>query len=159
MEVLLADNPTYRTHLPKLWGIGRWCVAKSRSGGETKIRNPTSRNGRAAWRYDVKNWLSAYRSSSKGTPRAPPIHLGVTENLILSGKTSFTPRANFMQSQQTVISPTQNVKHCRSCWREDIHKPARISPMVYGSLVVISFGLILALKPSRCVCCGTMRVL
>jgi len=64
-----------------------------------------------------------------------------------------------MQPQQTLLTETRQLKHCKNCWREDIHKPARFSPIVYGGLVVLSFGLILALRPTRCVCCGTMRVL
>ncbi len=61
---------------------------------------------------------------------------------------------------QDVLSQSHSgvVKRCRSCWRDDIHKPARFGPFVFGFLLVATLGLILFVRPSRCVCCGTMRV-
>ena len=61
---------------------------------------------------------------------------------------------------QDILSPTRNeaIKKCRSCWRDDIHKPARFSPFVFGFLLIATLGLVLVIRPSRCVCCGTMRV-
>ena len=63
------------------------------------------------------------------------------------------------EASEPEVTRHVSVKHCKSCWREDVHKPARFNPIVYGGLFVLSFGLIVALNPSRCVCCGTMRVL
>ena len=50
------------------------------------------------------------------------------------------------------------VKHCRSCWREDIHHNVPIPPFALGFLTVMTLGLILLIRPSRCVCCGRMRL-
>lgn len=61
---------------------------------------------------------------------------------------------------QDILSPTRKeaVKYCSSCWREDIHKPARFSPFVFGFLLIATLGLVLVVRPKRCVCCGHMRV-
>lgn len=62
-------------------------------------------------------------------------------------------------SQNILSQPrTDVIKHCRSCWREDIHKPARLQPFVFGFLLIATLGLVVFLRPSRCVCCGTMRI-
>lgn len=50
-----------------------------------------------------------------------------------------------------------SLKHCRSCWREDIHVPVSIPPFALGFLLVFTLGLVLFLRPSRCVCCGKIR--
>jgi hypothetical protein len=54
-------------------------------------------------------------------------------------------------------SKTHTQKHCRSCWRQDIHLPVPISPIIVGFLTVASFGLFLLFRPTHCVCCGTKR--
>jgi len=50
------------------------------------------------------------------------------------------------------------VKRCRSCFRDDIHFEVEFSPFLRGFLIAATFGLILIMRPSRCVCCGTLRV-
>lgn len=62
------------------------------------------------------------------------------------------------ESPRSEVRLRGTVKRCRSCWRDDLHIAVRFSPFVFGFLLVISFGLILLIRPSRCVCCGTMRV-
>lgn len=62
-------------------------------------------------------------------------------------------------SQPRAQAHKDSVKHCRSCWRKDIHKPAQFSPFVFGFLTMVTLGLFLVFRPTRCVCCGTMRVL
>ena len=49
-------------------------------------------------------------------------------------------------------------KYCRQCWREDFHYRITYSPIVFGFLIVATGGLVLLIRPSRCVCCGTMRI-
>jgi predicted Zn-ribbon and HTH transcriptional regulator len=51
-----------------------------------------------------------------------------------------------------------SVKHCRSCWRDDFHEDVKMPMFLFGFLVVVTFGIILLVRPSRCVCCGTMRI-
>ncbi len=53
---------------------------------------------------------------------------------------------------------SKTVKRCRSCWRNDIHYNVSIPPFLLGVLLVVTFGLVFLLRPSRCVCCGTMRL-
>jgi hypothetical protein len=55
-------------------------------------------------------------------------------------------------------NPSKTVKRCRSCWRNDLHYDVSIPPFLLGVLLVITFGAALFLRPSRCVCCGTMRL-
>lgn len=50
------------------------------------------------------------------------------------------------------------VKRCKSCWRDDYHEVVRLPVFVFGFLLVVTFGLILFIKPYRCVCCGTKRI-
>ena len=50
------------------------------------------------------------------------------------------------------------VKHCKSCWRDDYHEVVQLPVFVFGFLLIVTFGLILVVKPYRCVCCGTTRV-
>jgi len=52
---------------------------------------------------------------------------------------------------------SRSIKHCRSCFRSDIHIPCAQPPILYGFLIVFTLGLILLYRPSRCVCCGTKR--
>jgi hypothetical protein len=49
-------------------------------------------------------------------------------------------------------------KYCRQCWRHDVHVPIAIPSVVVGFTVIATFGLVLFFRPSRCVCCGTVRV-
>ena len=49
-------------------------------------------------------------------------------------------------------------KYCRQCWRKDFHFRVSYPPIVFGFLVVATCGLALVIRPSRCVCCGTMRI-
>jgi ABC-type molybdate transport system permease subunit len=63
-----------------------------------------------------------------------------------------------MSSIPTDLAKSRLVKHCKSCWRPDIHVPVKFPPVVHGFLTVITFGLILIIRPSRCVCCGTKRI-
>lgn len=49
-------------------------------------------------------------------------------------------------------------KYCRSCWRDDFHVEVISSSVVYGFLVFATFGLVLLARPTRCVCCGTIRI-
>lgn len=50
------------------------------------------------------------------------------------------------------------VRHCRSCWRNDIHHPVLMSPTMLGFLIVATLGLIILTRPSRCTCCGNLRI-
>ena len=62
---------------------------------------------------------------------------------------------------ETFDAPTTTLKqkkYCRQCWRKDFHFRASYPPIVYGFLLVVTCGLILFIHPSRCVCCGTMRI-
>jgi hypothetical protein len=49
------------------------------------------------------------------------------------------------------------MKHCRSCFREDIHFKVGIPPFVFGFLLVATFGLVFFMHPTRCVTCGKVR--
>ena len=51
-----------------------------------------------------------------------------------------------------------SVKRCKSCWRDDFHEDVKMPMFVFGFLLVVTFGLFLLFRPSRCVCCGTMRI-
>jgi len=51
------------------------------------------------------------------------------------------------------------VKHCHSCFRNDLHFNVPIPPFIFGFLLIASCGLICFVRPSRCVCCGKVRVL
>ena len=62
---------------------------------------------------------------------------------------------------ETFDTPTTTLKqkkYCRQCWRKDFHFRVAYSPILYGFLLVATCGLILVIRPSRCVCCGTMRI-
>jgi len=50
------------------------------------------------------------------------------------------------------------VKHCKACWREDFHEAVKLPLFTFGFLLVVTFGLILFIKPYHCVCCGTKRL-
>ena len=65
-------------------------------------------------------------------------------------------RLDTLQSDTAV--DRASVKHCRSCFRKDIHRPVPIPPFAFGFLLVVTFGLILFVKPSSCVCCGCTRI-
>jgi hypothetical protein len=65
----------------------------------------------------------------------------------------------FLQSDESEFLGSKNVKRCRSCFRDDVHVKVAYPPFVFGFLLIVSCGMILLLRPSRCVCCGTMRVL
>ena len=58
---------------------------------------------------------------------------------------------------QKVTDPG-TIKWCRSCWREDVHFVVKCSPWMYGFLLVLTFGLVLFIRPSQCCCCGEIRV-
>lgn len=50
-------------------------------------------------------------------------------------------------------------KYCRSCWRKDQHESVwRMRPRVRRLVVILTLGLIKRIEPSRCVCCGTLRI-
>ena len=67
--------------------------------------------------------------------------------------------ADMMQDEAYEATTTlKRRKYCRQCWREDLHFRVNYSPIVMGFLIVVTCGLILFLRPSRCVCCGTMRI-
>lgn len=50
------------------------------------------------------------------------------------------------------------VKRCKSCWRDDFHQAVKLPIFVFGFLFVVTFGLILFIRPYQCVCCGTKRI-
>lgn len=62
-----------------------------------------------------------------------------------------------MSSMSTDLRKPRSEKRCRSCFRDDIHIPVQYPAVIQGFLTVMTFGLFLLLKPSRCVCCGTKR--
>jgi len=67
--------------------------------------------------------------------------------------------ADLMQDESYESTTTlKRKKYCRQCWREDFHFRVNYSPIVFGFLIVATCGLILLIRPSRCVCCGTMRI-
>lgn len=72
----------------------------------------------------------------------------LTENLM---------QADFLQDEN-FASTAKSKKYCRSCWREDLHMRINYSPLLLGFLMVVTCGLVLLVKPSRCVCCGTVRI-
>ena len=51
------------------------------------------------------------------------------------------------------------VRHCRSCFREDVHIKVGIPPFMLGFLLIATFGFVLLLHPTRCVTCGNVRFL
>lgn len=57
-----------------------------------------------------------------------------------------------------VLLGVQAVRHCRSCWRQDLHQPVVIRPFLLGFLIVASLGLVLLLRPGRCSCCGHLKL-
>jgi len=65
-----------------------------------------------------------------------------------------------MMQDETFSSTTtlKRKKYCRQCWRDDFHYRVNYSPVVLGFLVIVTCGLVLLIRPSRCVCCGTMRI-
>lgn len=68
-------------------------------------------------------------------------------------------QADFYQESQKQQTQTAKAKkYCRQCWREDFHFEVIDSPVVFGFLLVATFGLFLLVRPTRCTCCGTMRV-
>jgi hypothetical protein len=54
---------------------------------------------------------------------------------------------------------SQSIKHCRSCWRKEMHRQIPISPFVLGFLTVLTLGVIHFVRPSSCMCCGKTKVL
>lgn len=60
--------------------------------------------------------------------------------------------------EDKTVESSKSVKHCRSCWREDIHVPVPIPAFLLGFLTVMTLGLALFARPSRCVCCGKHRI-
>jgi len=88
------------------------------------------------------------------------IHYPRTEQELYDGE-----RSDRSQWQERAIreidelgNASKTVKRCRSCWRNDLHYDVSIPPFLLGVLLVITFGAALFLRPSRCVCCGTMRL-
>lgn len=59
---------------------------------------------------------------------------------------------------EKVSKPKLVTKHCRACFRDEHHLILPIYPFLLGFLTVITFGLIFVIRPSRCVCCGKMRI-
>ncbi len=50
-------------------------------------------------------------------------------------------------------------KYCRSCWRKDLHQSIwQLPKWARRILNFATLGLIRKIEPSRCVCCGTVRV-
>jgi len=68
------------------------------------------------------------------------------------------PAELFQDEAFEATTTLKQKKYCRQCWREDFHFRASYSPIVFGFLIVATCGLILVIRPSRCVCCGTMRI-
>jgi hypothetical protein len=69
-------------------------------------------------------------------------------------------RARLAQANENgeLENAIKTVKRCRSCWRDDIHYNVSIPPFLLGMLLVVTLGGAMFFKPSRCVCCGTMRL-
>ncbi|QEG23148.1 hypothetical protein MFFC18_30430 [Mariniblastus fucicola] len=63
-----------------------------------------------------------------------------------------------LRKSRSAARKSKSEKHCRSCFRSDIHVPVKFPAFVHGFLTVMSFGLFLVVKPTRCVCCGTKRI-
>ena len=62
------------------------------------------------------------------------------------------------ESFETTTTTLKQQKYCRQCWRKDLHYRVSYPPIIYGFLLIATCGLILVIRPSRCVCCGTMRI-
>ncbi|MCH2181634.1 MAG: hypothetical protein MK108_06470 [Mariniblastus sp.] len=60
---------------------------------------------------------------------------------------------------QDVDKPAAGVvKHCRSCWRQELHYPISIPPFALGFLMIFTLGLVLFVRPNQCTCCGRTRL-
>ena len=74
------------------------------------------------------------------------------------GPVLMQPAELFQDESFETTTTVKQKKYCRSCWRKDFHFRVAFPPIVYGFLLVATCGLILVIRPSRCVCCGTMRI-
>jgi len=75
-----------------------------------------------------------------------------------TGPLLMQPAELFQDESFETTTTLKQEKYCRSCWRKDLHFRVSYSPIVFGFLLVATCGLILIIRPSRCVCCGTMRI-
>lgn len=48
-------------------------------------------------------------------------------------------------------------KYCSSCWRDELHVPARSYAFVQAAAMLLTLGLAYFLWPFRCTCCGHLR--
>ena len=71
---------------------------------------------------------------------------------------SMQPAELFQDESYSDTRQLKQKKYCKQCWRKDFHFRTNYSPVVMGFLIVATCGLALLIRPSRCVCCGTMRI-
>lgn len=88
------------------------------------------------------------------------LHQCLNSDILSAPNTMFSMQpAEFIQDDLRESTTTlKRKKYCRQCWREDLHYRVNYSPVVFGFLIVATLGLVLLIRPSRCVCCGTMRI-
>ncbi|MFK7765954.1 MAG: hypothetical protein AB8B55_01845 [Mariniblastus sp.] len=65
---------------------------------------------------------------------------------------------NLLRTEHDETQTQGTTKACRSCWRDDIHIAVPFRPFALGFLLIVTLGLILVIRPSRCICCGTIRI-
>ncbi len=71
---------------------------------------------------------------------------------------SMQPAEIFQDESFESTTTLKQKKYCRQCWRDDLHFRVNYPPIVFGFLIIATCGLVLLVRPSRCVCCGTMRI-
>ena len=72
---------------------------------------------------------------------------------------NFKENDDFLESMCDFDSPDVGaVKHCRSCWRKEVHYPVTIPPFALGFMLIFSLGTVLLIRPNRCACCGKTRL-
>ena len=77
----------------------------------------------------------------------------------LTSSKNITETDDLRNSGHEMEPPTTAVvKHCRSCWRKELHRPVSIPPFAFGFLVIFTFGLVLFARPYECTCCGRTRI-
>jgi hypothetical protein len=48
-------------------------------------------------------------------------------------------------------------KYCSSCWRDEMHVPARSNVILQAAMILLTLGIAYLLWPFRCTCCGHLR--
>jgi hypothetical protein len=51
------------------------------------------------------------------------------------------------------------VKFCSACWRKERHRKITPPSILYGVVLVGTFGIAWFFRPKQCLCCGKTRLI